>query len=243
MKDKKELGNEPIIVDLSDFLHHMKSYIYVIILCVLLGGFGGAFYLWKIEVPLYQTSSMVYMRDSATTLSVSDLQLSSALSSDYSVILMSRPILETVINDLNLDMIYEQLYGKIYISNIADTRILRITVTDEDPKRAADIANRLAEYGITSIEEIESKSPYMVERAVVKTNKINMSSSKVITIGAALGFVASIFGLFAMYILDDKVRTAEELERILDVPVLVGINESKILMKTDNYWTKKRRKK
>lgn len=243
MKDKKELGNEPIIVDLSDFLHHMKSYIYVIVLCVLLGGFGGAFYLWKIEVPLYQTSSMVYMRDSATTLSVSDLQLSSALSSDYSVILMSRPILETVINDLNLDMIYEQLYGKIYISNIADTRILRITVTDEDPKRAADIANRLAEYGITSIEEIESKSPYMVERAVVKTNKINMSSSKVITIGAALGFVASIFGLFAMYILDDKVRTAEEIERILDVPVLVGINESKILMKADNYWTKKRRKK
>ena len=70
-----------------------------------------------------------------------------------------------------------------------------------------------------------------------------MSSSKVITIGAALGFVASIFGLFAMYILDDKVRTAEEIERILDVPVLVGINESKILMKTDNYWTKKRRKK
>ena len=132
---------------------------------------------------------------------------------------------------------------QIYISNIADTRILRITVTDEDPKRAADIANRLAEYGITSIEEIESKSPYMVERAVVKTNKINMSSSKVITIGAALGFVASIFGLFAMYILDDKVRTAEEIERILDVPVLVGINESKILMKTDNYWTKKRRKK
>ena len=55
--------------------------------------------------------------------------------------------------------------------------------------------------------------------------------------------MASIFGLFAMYILDDKVRTAEEIERILDVPVLVGINESKILMKTDNYWTKKRRKK
>ena len=145
--------------------------------------------------------------------------------------------------DLNLDMTFEELYSKISISNISDTRILRITVTDEDPKRAADIANRLAEYGITSIEEIESKSPYMVERAVVKTNKINMSSSKVITIGAALGFVASIFGLFAMYILDDKVRTAEEIERILDVPVLVGINESKILMKTDNYWTKKRRKK
>ncbi len=243
MKNNKDFGNEPIIIDFGDFFHHIKNFIHIIILCVLLGGFGGAFYLWKIEVPLYQTSSMVYMRDSATTLSVSDLQLSSALSSDYTVILMSRPILETVIKDLNLDMTFEELYSKISISNISDTRILRITVTDVEPKRAADIANRLAEYGISSIEEIESKSPYMVERAVVNTNKTNISNSKVLTIGAVLGFVASLFGLFLVYILDDKVRTAEEIERILDVPVLVGINESKILMKTDNYWTKKRRKK
>ena len=117
------------------------------------------------------------------------------------------------------------------ISTIDYTRIIKITVTNTNAQIAADLANQLVDRGVDTVEEIESKQPYTVEKAVVDNNKINTSNKKVLLMGMLLGLVASIGGLFIQFMLNDKVRSADDIEKLLGVPVLAGIGENKELAK------------
>ena len=75
--------------------------------------------------PMYTSTSMMYAVSKETTLtSLADLQIGSQLTQDYKVIITSRPVLEEVIGDLDLNISYEILKSKISINNPADTRIL-----------------------------------------------------------------------------------------------------------------------
>ena len=219
MDINNEEQNE-IEIDLRELFFHIKRYWYIVVVSILVGVLGAAFYLWKIEVPQYQATAMIYMRDSNTQISVSDLQVNQELSSDYMVILKSRPVLNRIISDLDVDMTYDQLYNSTTISTIDDTRIIKITVTNTDAQIAADLANQLVDRGVDT-----------VEKAVVDNNKINTSNKKVLLMGMLLGLVASIGGLFIQFMLNDKVRSADDIEKLLGVPVLAGIGENKELAK------------
>lgn len=232
MDINNEEQNE-IEIDLRELFFHIKRYWYIVVVSILVGVLGAAFYLWKIEVPQYQATAMIYMRDSNTQISVSDLQVNQELSSDYMVILKSRPVLNRIISDLDVDMTYDQLYNSTTISTIDDTRIIKITVTNTNAQIAADLANQLVDRGVDTVEEIESKQPYTVEKAVVDNNKINTSNKKVLLMGMLLGLVASIGGLFIQFMLNDKVRSADDIEKLLGVPVLAGIGENKELAKSN----------
>ena len=61
-------------------------------------------------------------------------------------------------------MTYDQLYNSTTISTIDDTRIIKITVTNTNAQIAADLANQLVDRGVDTVEEIESKQPYTVEK-------------------------------------------------------------------------------
>lgn len=219
MDINNEEQNE-IEIDLRELFFHKKRYWYIVVVSILVGVLGAAFYLWKIEVTQYQATAMIYMRDSNTQISVSDLQVNQELSSDYMVILKSRPVLNRIISDLDVDMTYDQLYNSTTISTIDDTRIIKITVTNTNAQIAADLANQLVDRGVDT-----------VEKAVVDNNKINTSNKKVLLMGMLLGLVASIGGLFIQFMLNDKVRSADDIEKLLGVPVLAGIGENKELAK------------
>lgn len=62
-------------------------------------------------------------------------------------------------------MTYDQLYNSTTISTIDDTRIIKITVTNTNAQIAADLANQLVDRGVDTVEEIESKQPYTVEKS------------------------------------------------------------------------------
>ena len=231
MDINNEQQNE-IEIDLRELFFHIKKYWYIVVVSILVGTLGAAFYLWQIEVPQYQATAMIYMRDSNTQISVSDLQVNQELSSDYMTILKSRPVLNRVISDLNVNMTYDQLNSATSISTIDDTRIIKITVTNSDAQMAADLANQLVERGVDTVEEIESKQPYVVEKAVVNNNKINTSNTKVLLMGMLLGLVASVGGLFIQFMLNDKIRSADDIEKVLGIPVLAGVGENKELAKS-----------
>ena len=224
MDINNEEQNE-IEIDLRELFFHIKRYWYIVVVSILVGVLGAAFYLWKIEVPQYQATAMIYMRDSNTQISVSDLQVNQELSSDYMVILKSRPVLNRIISDLDVDMTYDQLYNSTTISTIDDTRIIKITVTNTNAQIAADLANQLVDRGVDTVEEIESKQPYTVEKAVVDNNKINTSNKKVLLMGMLLGLVASIGGLFIQFMLNDKVRSADDIEKTVYAYVQSQIDE------------------
>lgn len=132
-------------IDLVEVFYLLWGHIVQIIACFLVGAvlaFGFTFFF---VTPKYQASSSIYVVSASNNsiVNLTDLQIGSQLTADYQELMLSRPLLQDVIKNLDLDVTYRQLEKQISISNTSSTRILTVTVTDTDPQRAADIANEL----------------------------------------------------------------------------------------------------
>ena len=167
--------NQEVEIDLKALFLKIRSLWYVVILGALTGIFVSVLYGKLMTAPMYSASSMVYLRSSSQSISLQDLQLGSELTKDYEIIFKSRPNLENVIADLDLDMSVGQLSGMIAISNPTDTRILQVSVTSEDPDLSASIVNEVVENGMQTVREIDSQEPYVVERAIPNTTNVGTS--------------------------------------------------------------------
>ena len=231
MDTQTEQYDDEIEIDLKALFLHLKHYWYVIVIATLIGVLCAGIYLWKFEVPQYEASSMIYMRGSKTSVSLQDLQIGSELTNDYEIILKSRPILEKVIRKLNLDMTYSELADHIQVMNPTNTRILKMIVTTDDPTVSKQIADTLANYGMDSIKEIDSKQPYLVENAIVNNQKVNTSPKVVFLVGALLGAFIGMGVLFIRFIMNDKLCSVEDVEKTLDIPVLAAVIESQVIQR------------
>ncbi|MDO5406074.1 MAG: Wzz/FepE/Etk N-terminal domain-containing protein [Eubacteriales bacterium] len=217
--------NDEIEIDLLQLLRALKKRIVAILAAgVLVGGIAGAFSKFVLT-PQYTSTAMVYILSKETTLtSLADLQIGSQLTKDYKIIVTSRPVLEDVIQKLNLDLTYKELLQKIEIGNPADTRILSITAQDPDPAQAKSIADAVAGTSSDYIGDImEMVPPKIIEEGVVATEKSSPSNSKNALIGALLGMVLVCGITVVEVIMNDTVQTEEDVEKYLGLSVLASV--------------------
>lgn len=217
--------NNEMEIDLLELFRVWKKKLWLIILVTFLGGTAGFAFSKIALTPMYTSTSMMYAVSKETTLtSLADLQIGSQLTQDYKVIITSRPVLEEVIEDLDLNISYEILKSKISINNPTDTRILAITATDPDPQMAKAIVDRTASVSSGYIGDImEMIPPKIIEEGQVPTQKSSPSNTKNAALGALLGLVLTC-GITAMQmILNDTIQTEEDVERYLDLTVLASV--------------------
>lgn len=159
--------NEEVEIDLRElfFLFWKRKWI-LAISAVVLAVVAGLWSYYMIT-PMYASTAKLYIfTKSSAAVSLSDIQLSSNLTSDYMELIRSRPVVETVIQNLNLDKGYGEVLSEISIKNPTDTCILSITVTNSDPHLAQLIANEFAEVSRNQIAQImEISKPNIVESA------------------------------------------------------------------------------
>lgn len=221
--------NQEVEIDLKALFLKIRSLWYVVILCALTGIFVSVLYGKLMTAPMYSASSMVYLRSSSQSISLQDLQLGSELTKDYEIIFKSRPNLENVIADLDLDMSVGQLSGMIAISNPTDTRILQVSVTSEDPDLSASIVNEVVENGMQTVREIDSQEPYVVERAIPNTTNVGTSLLHRAILGGLVGLVIAIGLISLRFILTDSITSVDDVEEVLGIPVLAVVVEDRNL--------------
>ena len=207
-------------IDLVEVFYLLWGHIVQIIACFLVGAvlaFGFTFFF---VTPKYQASSSIYV------VNLTDLQIGSQLTADYQELMLSRPLLQDVIKNLDLDVTYRQLEKQISISNTSSTRILTVTVTDTDPQRAADIANELVKQARIYLPKImETETPNLVEDAVVPSQKYSPSYAKNTTLGALLGAVLCCGVLLVQYLMNDTLETPDAVAKYLGIQPLTTIPE------------------
>lgn len=217
--------SDELEIDILQVLRALKKKLWLIILvAILFGGGAGAFSKYVL-IPQYKSTSMVYIVSKETTLtSLADLQIGSQLTQDYKIIIKSRPVLEEVINQLKLPWEYETLKKKIDIENPSNTRILSITVQDSDPRLAKDIADAVARISSEYIGDImEMIPPKMIEEGVVPTRKSSPSNGKNAVIGAMTGMILICGYITVKVILNDSIRTEEDVMKYLGINVLASV--------------------
>lgn len=116
--EKRYEADDEIEIDLWEIFYALKARLWAILLALFLGGSIATAYSKVILTPQYTSTSMVYILSKETTLtSLADLQLGSQLAKDYKVLVTSRPVLQEVIDTLELDMGYGVLKGALVLNN------------------------------------------------------------------------------------------------------------------------------
>lgn len=177
--------------------------------------------------PKYKSTAKLYAVSSKdSVVDISDLSIGTALTKDYEELILSYPVLNSVIKKLNLDMTTKQLAKMITITNPTDTRILNIAVIDKDPEEACMIANTIVDASIKYLPKtMSTNAPNIAQRARIDRKKVSPSYIKFTLIGFILGLVGSAGFFVVQYIRDDSISSAEDLEKYFGVAPLTVIPE------------------
>lgn len=215
-------------IDLFELFYSLKRRWWAILLALIIGGVAAGVYTKKLIAPVYESTSMVYVLSKETTLaSLADLQIGSQLTNDYSVIIKSRQVLQKVIDKQNLDMTTDDLEKMITIDNPKDTRILSITVSDVDPLRAKSIVNEVTKAASSYIGDImEMIPPKVIEDGIVAVDPSSPSIKKNVLLGG-VGLASLVcFFICVRTILDDSIKSEEDIEKYLGLAVLAVIPDA-----------------
>jgi len=162
---------------------------------------------------------------SSTSLtSLADIQIGSSLTKDFVQLVQSKPVADKVVKNLNLDCDYVELLKQMTFTNPQDTRILVITCHDNNPVLAKQIADEFAEVSRIHLSEImKTEAPTIAEYGTVAENPISPSLRKNVAIGGAAGFALMCAIYIVLFIIDDTVKTAEDIEKYLGLNTLTAI--------------------
>ena len=231
---EKSKETENIEIDLREIFGVLLHRLWIIIVAALVCGAVAFMFSFFIITPQYQSTTKVYIlnkQNASGSVTYSDVQLSATLSKDYEQLVTSRYVIEGVIKELNLDETYESLVGRVSASNATDTRIIAITVTDPDPAQAQRMANSvrdLAAKHITEVMDIEAVN--VVDQANLPDSPVSPSISKWTIIGALVGIIISAAVIIIQHLLDDTIKTSEDVEKYLGLSTLalIPVNEGDI---------------
>lgn len=236
------LQNEEIEIDLRELLFVLWHKVFLIIAATIIGAVAFGVVSYYFITPQYKSTSKIYIVNTTgeAILSLSDLQIGSNLTEDYTILIKSRPVVEKVISNLKLDMDYEEMLGMLSVSYISGTRVINIAITHPDATIAMEIANEFAVVTQKQIPEImKTSEPSIVEEAVVGS-RVSPNNIKNMMVGAILGLVLSAGIILVLYFMDDTIKNAEDIERYLGLNTLAAIPEED---STDNREKHRRKSK
>lgn len=227
IKKNPEFDNDEIVIDITEFFKAVWHKLPVAILVGIAAALV-AFAATKLFVtPMYTSETKLYVlskQDGNSNLTYNDLQIGTSLTKDYMELVKSRPVLDQVIKDLNLNMKTDELARDITVDTPVDTRILRISVKNKDPRTAKEIADKVREWvsvQITKIMDADSVNTVEVANLPAKPSSPNVAKNMII--GAALGLLLAIGAIVLLRASDDTLKTPEDVEHYLDLNVLTSI--------------------
>ena len=223
--EKKRNDNEEMEIDLLELLMVMKKHLSAILLAGIVGLVIMFAYTSFLVTPLYSASSMMYVMpdnsNSMNSYTLNDMQVGQQLTSDYSSMIKSRSFMEDVIKKLNLTIDYQQLLGKVEVTNPTSSRILQVTVNDPNPQTAADIANEMASVAESKLKEITGMQAIKIyEEAAVPDRPSSPNMKKNCALGLLAGFVLAMAVITILYLLDDTIKTEDDIEKYLGMTTL-----------------------
>lgn len=162
--------------------------------------------------------------DSTNVLQYNDVLLSQKLVKTYSEIAKSNRVLDKVIQKLGLDVTAEDIRKKITVNSVQDTEIIRISVEDLVPQYATDLANAIAVVFMGEVADImKIDNVQLIDPAKVPDKPVKPRSILNMAIAGVLGLMVSLGIIFLVEYLDNTVKSSEDIERRIGLPVLGSI--------------------
>ncbi|MCI6621866.1 MAG: polysaccharide biosynthesis tyrosine autokinase [Firmicutes bacterium] len=220
---------DEITIDFLGIFHAIAKKWYIVLFVAVAFGFALGAYGRFVVKDAYEAEASMCIIDSNKEVSMSDLQVGSALTNDYEGIIKSRVVLTKVIANLKLDIEYKGLYNAVSIENPDGTRIIKINVVSQDQKEAVDIANEILQISIEEIPNVLGSSvPTVLDKAdILFTENTRHSILFYSVIGVAIGMFFAC-GIIALTVITNvSVKTDEDVQKCTGLSVLGAIPDYK----------------
>ena len=206
-----------------------KLEIILITLMFVAVGIGYSYFFVKPEYT--STTSLVLAQSSSSgqtgdgAISATDLTMNSKLVSTYSELIKRKAILGQVCENLNIpDSNIQELRGKIKVNSAKNTEIIEISVTNKDPNKAAAIANEIAKvFGEKIVEIYNISNVYLLDRAEANAVPSNINHMKDVVMFAFIGLVIAAVYVLIANMLDNTIKTEQDVEATTELLVLSSI--------------------
>ena len=221
----EQYRDDEIEIDLMELFHVFLKKAWLIIFAGIIFA-SASFVGTKVFItPMYESSSMIYLLSKSNAItSALDIQLGNQMTDDFMVLVTSRPVIEKVIKEEKLDFTYEEMVEKVIVSNPANTQILKIAVQDADPVVACNLANAMAEVTSDRVAEVmNTDKPNVVEEAIVMDKPVSPSVLKNTVLGGIVGVILVMGIVFINFMLDDRIKTEEDITKYLELNTLASI--------------------
>ncbi|MDD4112301.1 MAG: polysaccharide biosynthesis tyrosine autokinase [Herbinix sp.] len=215
--------NNEIDSNLKELFFMLLRKTWIIILAGILCAVGFGAYSYYARDPVYTSSTKIYVinRENSNITTIADLQAGNQLTKDYQVLVLSRPVTELVIKNLDLNMSHEELVEEITVNTPENTRIIEIEVNNKNPELAKKLADSIAEVSaermmsVMEIEKINIIEPGNLPRIPTSPN-VKLTTA----IGGAIGLLISTFIILFVHMVNDTIKSSDELEKCLELTTL-----------------------
>ncbi|QNL92859.1 YveK family protein [Lactococcus lactis] len=223
-------------IDLFKLLVILKKRLRMILVFSVLGLILSAVITFKFITPIYQAKTQIIVRSSTSNNSqttAQEIQGNVQIINTYNEILISPVVLNQVIKQLNLNTTATSLQHEIKLSTETNSQVITMSVNDKNKFVAKDIANTTVDVFKTEVTKIMNVDNVAVlAPAIVSENTSPISPNKKInlTIGILSGFILGFIIALLRYFLDTTIKSSQDIERVVELPVLgeiplITINE------------------
>ena len=219
-------------VDLRQLMNIILKRLWLIIILPIVAAAASAYWTFFVLDPVYEANTTLFIlnrqQDPELALAYSDIMVGQLLVKDYRELVKSRVVTSAVIKRMQLDGISpDGLAAKISVNSRNDTRIIEIRVRDKDPRMAGKLADAVAEEFKVKIRELmKVENVDVIDKAQIPSAPTGPRTLVNIAAALFLGLFAAAGLAFIMDYLDDTVKTAEDIESQMDLPVLGTIPKS-----------------
>ena len=186
--------------------------------CALASGLVTAFLI----TPMYEATSTIYVLSrSDSAINMSDLQIGTALTSDYIKVFSLWEVHEEVISNLSLRYTYKEMEKQLSVKNDPNTRMLDITFRSPSAREAAAVANEYAKVASQYIADtMATDRPSMMSVALEPDEPESPSLTKNLLLALFLGAALACGIITVRMQMDDKYKTAEDIRKYTGLATL-----------------------
>lgn len=207
---EKNQKNKVIVVRVAEIVRLLIKKLWIMVLAGAIfaaAGYGAG--VMTTPTPMYSSTSKLYVTGVESAVpSTPGLNLGQQILGSYIEILKSRPVLEQVIEDLNLNMSYMELKGCISENIPEGTCMLEINVVFPKPEWSKKIADELVTVSAERASEVMGcTAPVVYEEASVSSEPYNVNNLyilKFLLIGGLAGVALAGFGILVSYFANTK---------------------------------------
>lgn len=211
-------------LDLKELFRIIKKRIWLMVIITVLTTAASFVISFFLIDPTYEAKSTIIIGkvlEEDTKVQYNDVLMYQKLSKTYGEIAKSRLVSDKAVGKLGMNLTTERLMKKITVTPQTDTQIMIISAKDINPEAAKNIANTVSDVFIEEAMRIyPTGSVQVMDYAPIPKNPVSPNKKLNVAIAFILGLMISFGIIFLQEYLDNTIKTEEDVEKYLGLPVI-----------------------